>query len=298
LSRIRAAFSLFTFLSLEACRGASSDPGTGALMLVEGAQFVPGSMPRGDAGGPKVVSLETLLARIIPGVLGTGLRGTMEESASGAAIALRGDAGYWVVPAGAPSFETPGLYSIGVTLDFAAGVPPGALTVDVSAVGPNVRFGPRSSVGLMAATTSISSPLVFSLVWDTESDLDLHVVDPGGAEIWARNITSAKMPPVGAPPDPGATAMSGTLDFDSNSMCVIDGRREEKVIYRGTPPTGRYLVRVDTFSLCGQPDAHWTVAAARFGVPFARASGTSTDFDTRFSHDRGAGVLALEIDQP
>jgi hypothetical protein len=28
------------------------------------------------------------------------------------------------------------------------------------------------------------------------------------------------------------------------------------------------------------------------------ARGTSTDFDTRFPHDRGAGLLALEFDVP
>jgi hypothetical protein len=289
--------SLFAW-ALGACQGASSDPGTRALMLVGGGQFVPGPMPAGDEAGPKVASLETQLSRIVPGTLGTVLRGTMEESATGAAIGLRGDEGYWVVAAEAPNFETPGFYSIGVDLEFAARAPLGNLTVDVSAVARSDRFGPRQSVALMAVTTTISSPLVFSLDWDTESDLDLHVVDPNGIEIWARNISSAMMPPVGAPPDPNATAMAGILDFDSNSMCVIDGRRQENVIYQRTPPSGRYLVRVDTFSLCGQAVAHWTVSASRFGVTFAHASGTSTDFDTRFEHDRGAGLLALEIDQP
>jgi hypothetical protein len=281
-----------------ACGGASADPGTSALMFIEGAQFVPGAMPN-DSGGPKITSIDLARTTIVPGVLGSALRGTMEETATGVAIGMEGDAGYWTVPAGAPAFETPGLYTFSVSLAFALRLQPGELSVDARAVSKDGRFGAKSSVMVAAVTSSVSKdPLVISLRWDTESDLDLHVVDPNGVEIWARNISSAPRPPVGAPPDPNAQAMAGMLDFDSNAMCVIDGRRVENVIYRGTPPPGHYLVRVDTFSLCGQPAAHWSVEASRLGTTFARASGVSTDFDTRGTHDRGSGVLALDFDQP
>jgi len=106
-------------------------------------------------------------------------------------------------------------------------------------------------------------------------------------------------PPLGQEPPPDAVALGyGLLDFDSNANCVIDGRRQENVIWRDPPAAGRYLVRVDTFSMCGQPAARWTVEATRDGAVVSRATGVGTDADTRFSHQAGAGVLALEIDVP
>jgi hypothetical protein len=86
------------------------------------------------------------------------------------------------------------------------------------------------------------------------------------------------------------------LDLDSNGGCVPDGRRAENVIWREPPPPGHYIVRVDTFSLCGQPSAFWRLAVYRRGTRIATASGTSTEGDERFTHDRGDGLLALELD--
>ena len=72
----------------------------------------------------------------------------------------------------------------------------------------------------------------------------------------------------------------------------------ENVDYADKPPSGHYVVRVDTFSLCKTIGASWRVEAFLEGASLGAAQGSSTDFDTRFSHDRGAGVLALELDVP
>jgi hypothetical protein len=88
----------------------------------------------------------------------------------------------------------------------------------------------------------IAGALVISLDWDTEADLDLHVQlpsdgDAGVNEIWSRKPSGLPFGSAGASVDSGMQA--GYLDFDSNSMCVIDGRREENVIfpYRGSQRT-------------------------------------------------------------
>jgi hypothetical protein len=91
----------------------------------------------------------------------------------------------------------------------------------------------------------------------------------------------------------------GHLDFDSNAGCVIDGRRQENVIWGSMFQPGHYLVRVDTVSLCGQPTARWSVDALLGGMPIAGSSGQSGPTDTRFTHlAAGVGVLALEFDVP
>jgi hypothetical protein len=81
-------------------------------------------------------------------------------------------------------------------------------------------------------------------------------------------------------------------------MCQIDGRRRENAIWKVAPPSGHYLVRVDTWSLCGQPIAHWVVSASLDGQSLAQSSGVALDSDAMYPHDKGAGVLAAEFDVP
>jgi uncharacterized protein YfaP (DUF2135 family) len=150
-----------------------------------------------------------------------------------------------------------------------------------------------------ASSLAAAGAIVVSLSWDADADLDLRVVEPDGIEIWAKNINAHVPPSLGQDQPPDSIVLGyGILDLDSNSSCIIDGRRQENVIWRDPPASGRYLVRVDTFSLCGQPMARWTVEASRDGVVVGRATGVGTDVDTRFSHQAGAGQLALEIDVP
>ena len=89
------------------------------------------------------------------------------------------------------------------------------------------------------------------------------------------------------------------LDFDSNSSCAIDGRRQEDAVWMAAPPAGHYVVRVDTFSLCGEAIADWTVGVTLNGTVIAAAEGEGRDTDAAlYSHEQGAGVTALAFDVP
>ncbi len=78
--------------------------------------------------------------------------------------------------------------------------------------------------------------LQISLVFDQPDDVDLHVVEPGGFEIY-----------YGATVSPSG----GNLDLDSNPACFQDYVNNENVTYMGvTPPTGMYTVRVDYWEDC------------------------------------------------
>lgn len=270
-------------LGLVAGCGASSDPGLSARLQVAEAQFVPGAMPD-DTGGPAVIAMTLSAFTVLPGARDQPLLGTLAETATGVAFGLDGDAGYWVLPADVPDTETPTLPSFAVALAFSRALTPGPVTLVGRAIDAAGHFGPRRElVVTVAPLPEQSGHLVFVLAWDRLADLDLHVVDPTGAEIWANK--------------PSATATAGDaagqLDFDSNGSCVLDGRNREYVVYATTAPPGQYTVRVDTFSLCAEPSAAWRVQAFVDGQLRGEASGLSVDADTIGPHGRGAGRTAL-----
>jgi hypothetical protein len=94
--------------------------------------------------------------------------------------------------------------------------------------------------------------LQVSLSWNNASDVDLHLVEPGGEEIYYGN---------------GASAAGGTLDLDSNAACTIDGVNNENITYGShTPPSGTYTVRVDYWDACAAGAANYVVTVNNKGV--------------------------------
>ncbi|MBJ8343301.1 YfaP family protein [Antrihabitans sp. YC2-6] len=83
-----------------------------------------------------------------------------------------------------------------------------------------------------------------STSWDADSDVDLHVIDPNGNEIYFANTTSAE---------------GGSLDLDSNAACTIDGVRNENVTWDQDAPPGEYSVRVAYFASCDVPKTNYVV---------------------------------------
>ncbi len=296
-ARSLTSFAIAGMVTIAACDGATSDPGLRATLRAEGAQFHEGPMPA-ETTGPMVAAVNLITSEVRPGSVGKSCSGALGAEATAAAITLAGDDGYWLLTAGVPDIQTPGLPSFHTKLSFASSLSPGSHELVVRAVDLAGHFGPPNVQPLTATDLTPQGRLVISLSWDTESDLDLRVVDPNGAEVWKRNINSVGPPAPGQPPGSTAWMNGGILDFDSNANCVIDGRRQENVVWKTVAPSGHYLVRVDAFSLCNAVSANWKVEAFLSGVSIGRAEGSSYDSDTRLPHDRGAGVLALELDVP
>ncbi|MDC3955429.1 hypothetical protein [Polyangium jinanense] len=283
---------------LSGCGGVPSDPGLFADMRVAPGSYVEGSMPE-ENGGPGVVAVDLGTNRVRAGQIDKPLRGSLAPEATSVALGLAGDTGYWIVPAGLPDVQSPAFPTFDISLSFSPDMRAGSYELLARAVDADDHFGPASRHPLKA--TAIAAPngkLVVSLRWDREADLDLHVVDPHGVEIYKRNINSYELPPPGQPVDPTAWQSGAILDFDSNAGCVIDGRRIENVVWKDEPPPGHYIVRVDTFSLCGEGFANWSIDVLRSGVSLARSAGQSGPTDEAMPHDRGAGVLAVEFDLP
>ncbi len=285
-------------LVLLACEGASSDPGRRALLGVEGATFHPGAMPA-DGAGPPVVGTQITRNTVQPGLVGRAFRGAVARGAEAVAIGLEGDAGYWILPSGPPDATAPQQLTFETTLSFARALPAGSHALVARAVDPGGRFGAANVTMLEAEEAPAdTSPLVVTLRWDTDADLDLHVVDGNGVEIWSRDPNAYVPPPPGTAVDPEAVTAGGILDVDSNAGCVIDGRRVENVRWQKPPPGGHYLIRVNATSLCDEAAARWTVEAHRDGALVGRAFGTATEADVRFADGRGAGLLVMELDLP
>jgi hypothetical protein len=282
---------------------ASPESGITALLRVSGAQFVTGALaPDTAATGTAVISGVGLNNTIIyPGEQGFPLTGTVTGVT--ALVGLDDDSGYWIVPAPIPDITTPGGFVFTNNLAFSPLLPIGSHKLILRGVAADGTVGPAQLYVLTATAPAPAGALVISLNWDTESDLDLHVVMPNLAdptmpiEIWNKHEVGLPPPTPGAPPpDPATIASAPYLDFDSNANCVIDGRRQENVIFPtgSTPPPGDYTVRVDAASLCGQSGAQWTVGAVTAdGTYLGFAQWQATDADTRGSHIAGSGRLAF-----
>ena len=282
---------------LAACGGASEDPGLQAWLRVAGAQYAPGATEPGP-NGPRVLALNLSRNSAPRGDSALHLSGALSTDANAVRFWLEGDRGAWLLPAGLPDVTLPNALSFAATAALSLDAPLGTRTLHVAAVSAGGEVGPSSDATLeVLPLASPTGVLVLSLSWDRNADLDLHVVDPNGVEVWAGNPNSWSRP-AGAPPDPNAWRDGGLLDADSNGGCVIDGRNRENVVWQQQPPSGHYLVRVDTASLCGQAVAHWSVSAELDGGVVAQSTGTSTPADTRLPHELGAGVLARELEVP
>ena len=285
---------------MAACGGVASDTGLEALVRANGGQFYRGAIDKVSAAlAPTVVDVLNSQTVITPGLQNKQISGRLDPGTTAVAIGFAGDVGYWTLPADVPDADSPTQPTFHASLSFSPTLPAKSYDLIVRAAMPPDALGPATHVALdVQQTLPPTGPLVISLWWDTEADLDLHVVDAYGDEIWAGNINSYD--PYAASPttDAGAWNEGGILDFDSNAGCVIDGRCNENVVWAVGPPPGNYVARVDTFSLCGNSAARWTVEALLNGISLGRAEGESVPSSQRFTKGNGSGLAVLSFTIP
>lgn len=126
-----------------------------------------------------------------------------------------------------------------------------------------------------------SGDLQVSLSWNSDTDVDLHLVEPSGEEIYYGHHSSAA---------------GGVLDLDSNAGCTLDHVDNENITYENvTPPSGQYIVRVDYWSDCavtGQID--YAVTVNIHGTPQV-FQGVFTSSDVT-GGGQGDGVTVAQFD--
>jgi hypothetical protein len=270
--------------------GAGPYDGLGEPIQTSG-QFVPGNLPGepppdggaasgddGAADGPVPLEIRSWMlgtSEVQPGAQGLGLSGLVTSDAVAVGVALQGlGTGYWVAPVGVPDPSDLTEESFGTTVGFEPTIPAGVHDILLVGIDGSGRGGTQFSAPLCFANvipdnghacnpTKQPPGAVMSLHWDSNFDLDLHVVTPDGDDINPKQ-------PYGVVLDSGIHAADPTLphiDRDSLRNCVPDGLRREDVIFPAGLPRGTYTIYVDPYASCGQ-------AATRFTFTLYESSGT------------------------
>ncbi|MFZ5697544.1 MAG: YfaP family protein [Pseudomonadota bacterium] len=110
--------------------------------------------------------------------------------------------------------------------------------------------------------------LQFNLTWNTANDVDLHVFEPGGNEIYWANSTSAS---------------GGQLDVDD-----VDGYGPENIYWAAAVPPGAYSVFVENYD--GDAAPGYTLTVTKQGV--------STTYTGSLAATAGAQSVPITITVP
>jgi hypothetical protein len=293
---VRVLAWLTAACGLVSCNGQTANSGLTEPLQVSGGQFIPGSLPgsapidggkgsadaSADAGMIKlaplsIASVAFTNAFIVSGLAGTGVSGLSTSDAVAVGVALTNQGtGYWVVSTQGLDVQFPGQRDFSFTASFNRSDAPGDTALRVVAIGQNGNGGAQFNAPIClesripdnghACNPARPVPaVVFSLTWDTAFDVDLTVITPSG-----RNV-NPKMAVTTAPSDAGVVAMpspdavglysasSGVIDRDSMGECVVDGWRQEDLVFLDYPELGLYDIYADPFAACGQSSVRFTL---------------------------------------
>jgi hypothetical protein len=116
--------------------------------------------------------------------------------------------------------------------------------------------------------TVLEGPLRVTLTWNTDDDLDLHLVEPSTEELYYGHRSSVS---------------GGELDRDDNvDMCGTDPEPGgvENIAWTGTPPSGTYHARVVDYNDCDPAvGADYTLSVFVNDVMVHQQTGTLTTTD-------------------
>ena len=168
-------------------------------------------------------------------------------------LTVAGYRGYFWVPLPAP------VTSVDLQVTLGRDLPDQAFDIEVG-IAEFSHPGPLTTHALTVVPAGTGQVQV-SVTWNAASDVDLHVVEPGGEEIFYGHKGSAA---------------GGVLDLDSNADCVLDNVNNENITWDSDAPHGTSTVRVDYYKSCG-------VASTDFAVTIQRRSMTPEVFRGSFT---------------
>lgn len=253
--------------------GVSATSGLGEPIRVRGGQFFEGPLP-GATGGPEVATIDSQNNLVTQGQAGKKLAGVAKKGAT--AVAARFEdlgTGYWIVPVGPEDPQTEGDLSWEMVMDYSASVKPGKHALLLAASDQLGTFGPTRDLPILVQALTPEGAAVISLSWDSNADLDLHVIGPNGKEADPKHVTTALDMDGSLPPG------AGVIDRDANAGCGQNGYRSESLIFVDPPAPGLYQIRVDMFDACGAAAASFVISARQAGKTVFATKGRLLDLD-------------------
>jgi hypothetical protein len=270
---VRGAFAVACAVAVLSCSD-STAPSNSIEQYLSKVALAGGSVtaslvrgnPPGAASGPSVSA--TTPSQVINGG-SSQISVTSADQFSVVIIAVNGRTDYYqlTLPSGVTTAD--------LVITLAQQIPTTSFTLNVAAGASATTIGPYVSqlVGLVTVGTG---DVQVSVSWNTAADVDLHVVDPSGEEIYYGNPTATS---------------GGELDLDSNAACGTDGPRNENVTWpTGTAPSGTYTVRLDYWSNCSATSTDYIVTVHVTGHAAQTFTGTFTG-----SGDAGALGAGTQI---
>lgn len=203
--------------------------------------------------GAPVASADTALAQIValtgpPAVTNGGvavLHVTLSAEVAEPifAVQLEGDTGYYTVPGLDPDRD--GVYDISVKVP--ADSAQTSMRVSVALLDAEGNAGVYQEFAFALVASGIGDVKV-TLTFDRPHDLDLHVIEPSGDQIFYQR--------------PGSTT-GGQLDLDSGANCDPSAYNSENVFWPpGGAPSGEYRVSVQNYQQCSPGEIKFTVRIA------------------------------------
>jgi uncharacterized protein YfaP (DUF2135 family) len=137
---------------------------------------------------------------------------------------------------------------------------------------------------VISVTHVLTGDIQVSVSWDVDNDIDLHVVDPNGFELyWDQDVS-----PEG-----------GLLDLDSNAACSQDGVDNENIVWpKGKAIPGTYIVRVDNFDNCLGAAVNYVVTVQKGDRPPQTFTGSFAAGDPGDAGGAGDGTLITTFTYP
>ena len=203
--------------------------------------------PPASGGGPAVTATSTGTSGSTASVIAGGsnlarLRAASPFQTVYLQVTASPVEGFYKLNLNAPTTDT------SVVVSFGREIPESTFQTIFSVSPLNGSVGTSSSIANTVNTAGATGNVQVQASWDVNSDVDLHVVEPSGREIYFV--------------DPGPTATGGFLDVDS--ICGSDGN-VENVRWPTNAPNGSYTVRLEYYSSCGVTQTNYVVTVNNGG---------------------------------
>lgn len=256
------------FIALSLLASCDSEPylvGLDEPIIAQNAELKRGELDEGSEDNARVTSLELGFGVLKPGAVGATVKGRTSDNAYAIAIRFADlGSGYWLKPVGAPDPTLPDELTFDFSFQAAYDITPGYHDLIAVAFDERGKPGPSYAVPVCVVSDLPDNenacnpkneppPVIISLTWDADVDLDLVIEGPGGVR-YDRSHRSEV--------DRDKTLWG--LDIDGSVACLVDGRRRENFVFYELPEEGStFLTYASFFDACGHASVRFELTVYR-----------------------------------